>query len=162
MYRLFSIDEATALLPRVDANLGALQDRVAEVGRLREALKRQSASSPEHRNLAVELQFVLGEIHTLKRSLDAMGVQLADLERGTVEIPARVGGEMVYYVHAKGDDAITHYHRSTGDDALYPLPGARREGEPRRRPDDPPNDDLTDDLADVLDVKGDLGGELGV
>ena len=124
MYRIFSVDEANRLLPVVDERLEALQARIASVEQLRDRLGAMKPASVAARNAAVELEFLLRDVRDLKLDIDRLGVHLTSVEDGTVDIPAKVAGELVCLVHAVGDDEVTHYHRMTDDVALYPLGGA--------------------------------------
>lgn len=122
MYRLFTLHEATRLLPVVDEHLGALQGAAADLASLRERL----AALPEHcleaRDLATEVAFLLGVVHTSKAELDRLGVRIRDVEGGLVDFPSQLGAEIVCLTWAKGQDAITHYRRLSGDEASRPLP----------------------------------------
>jgi hypothetical protein len=122
MYRLFTLTEATRLLPVVDEHLGVLQGAAADVTRLRERLSDLSATSIEANNLGKEVAFLLGVIHGSKAELDRLGVQIRDVEEGLVDFPSQLGAEVVCLTWEKGQDAITHYHALSGDTAARPLP----------------------------------------
>ena len=132
MIKLFTIDEATRLLPIIEGHVAALQGasgdanalkrRIAELA-ARPAAER-SATQVESFNLVRELEFVAGQAQAAKAELDRLGVQLTDLEHGAVAFPASVGGEMVALTWSRGQDAITHYRRLTGDRAPQPLPAS--------------------------------------
>lgn len=122
MYRLFTLHEATRLLPVVDEHLGALQSAAADLARLRERLTGLPEGSLEARNIATEVAFLLGVVHTSKAELDRLGVRIRDVEGGLVDFPSQLGAEIVCLTWAKGQDAITHYRRLNGDEASRPLP----------------------------------------
>ena len=133
MIKLFTIEEATRLLPVIEGHVAALQgasrDANALKGRIAElaagpAAERSMAQVESH-NLVRELEFVAGQAQTAKAELDRLGVQLTDLEHGAVAFPASVGGEMVALTWSRGQDTITHYRRLTGDRAPQPLPGSK-------------------------------------
>ncbi|MEJ2356851.1 MAG: DUF2203 domain-containing protein [Deinococcales bacterium] len=122
MYRLFTLTEATRLLPVVDEHLGALQGAAADVAQLRERLADLSGTSVEANNVSKEIAFLLGVIHGSKAELDRLGVQIRDVEEGLVDFPSQLGAEVVCLTWEKGQDAITHYHALSGDTATRPLP----------------------------------------
>jgi hypothetical protein len=122
MYRLFTLHEATRLLPVVDEHVGALQTAAADLDRLRERLAAAPANGIEARNIAAEISFLLGVLHTSKAELDRLGVRVRDVEAGSVDFPSQLGAEVVCLAWEKGQDAITHYRRLDGDSQQRPLP----------------------------------------
>ena len=135
MFKLFTIDEATRLLPVIEGHVAALQGASRDSSALEQRISELAARPPAERgaaqveshNLARELEFVAGQARTAKAELDRLGVQLTDLEHGAVAIPASVGGEMVALTWSRGQDAITHYRRLAGDRAPQLLPASVRQ-----------------------------------
>ena len=130
MYRLFTLREATRLLPVVDEHLGALQSAASDLGRLRERLAVVPEASVEGRNLTTEVSFLLGVVHTSKAELDRLGVRVRDIEEGIVDFPSQLGAEVVVLSWERGQDAITHYRRLNGDAETRLLPNADSETQP--------------------------------
>jgi len=128
MYRLFTLSEATRLLPVVDQHLGELQRAAADLGRLRERSSELPGASVESANIAREMAFLLDVIHASKAELDRLGVQLRDVQVGLVDFPSQLGAEVVCLTWEKGQGAITHYHPLSGDTDTRPLPGAVDDG----------------------------------
>lgn len=124
MYKLFTHEEATRLLPLVDEHLGAMQRAVQETLALREELDRRNAYTVEGQNLAREIAFVLSEIHRHKADLDRLGVHVKDVETGVVDFPSKLGAEVVCLSWERGQDAITHYHRLDSEAEIRPLPAS--------------------------------------
>lgn len=122
MYKLFTLEEATQLIPVVDQHLGDMQVAVTDMLRLRQGLQDQEAFSVTARNSVQEISFLLGVIHDSKAELDRLGVHLKDVESGLVDFPSQLGAEVICLTWEKGQDAITHYHRLAGDTAPRPLP----------------------------------------
>lgn len=130
MIKLFTIDEATRLLPVIESHVAALQVASRDASVLKRRVGDLAARPPAERsgtqveshNLVRELEFVAGQAQAAKAELDRLGVQLTDLEHGAVAFPASVGGEMVALTWSRGQDTITHYRRLTGDRAPQPLP----------------------------------------
>jgi len=135
--KLFTVDEATRLLPVIEGHVASLQAASQDANALKRRIGELSARPPAERgvtqveshNLVRELEFVAGQAQVAKAELDRLGVQLTDLEHGAVAFPASVGGEMVALTWSRGQDAITHYRRLTGDRAPQPLPGSTRQRE---------------------------------
>ena len=128
MYRLFTLTEATRLLPVVDQHLGELQSAAADLARVRERSADLPAASVEAANLARETAFLLDVIHGSKAELDRLGVQVRDVQVGLVDFPSQLGAEVVCLTWEKGQHAITHYHPLSGDTDTRPLPGAGDDG----------------------------------
>lgn len=122
MYKLFTHEEATRLLPLVDGHLAHMQGAVHETLGLRQALSKTTALSVHGQNLAREIAFLLGDIHHHKAELDRLGVHLKDVETGVVDFPSKLGAEVVCLSWERGQDAITHYHRLNSEDEIRPLP----------------------------------------
>ena len=122
MLRLFTVQEATALIPTVEAHLVELQRAAADMIELRRNLGGLSSHSLEARNAIQEIQYLLGVVHGSKAELDRLGVHLKDVESGVVDFPSRLGAEVVHLTWEQGQDAITHYHRLGGDTRQQPLP----------------------------------------
>ena len=130
MFKLFTVTEATRLLPVIERHIAVLQRasreaadlkrRIAEFGQVPPA--ERTAAQVETFNTMRELEFVVHEAHDAKAELDRLGVELTDLEHGAVAIPASVGGEVVALTWARGQESITHYRRLTGDAEPRPLP----------------------------------------
>lgn len=139
MIKLFTVHEATRLLPVIEGHVASLQCASRDAAALKRRLAGIAELPPAERtlrqveshNLMQELQFVVRGGHEAKAELDRLGVELTDLEHGAVAIPSNVGGEVVALTWCRGQDAITHYRRLGGDAAPRPLPG--EPGEPPTR-----------------------------
>lgn len=122
MYRLFTLEEATSLIPVVDQTLREMQSAVKDTLELRDTYAR-TKGSVQARNLAEEINFLLRSIQENKLILDRMGVYIKDIDTGLVDFPSQLGAEVVYLCWEQGQDAITHYHRlNEGESARHPLP----------------------------------------
>lgn len=116
MPRTFTLQEATALLPRLTELLTAMgqvkraldglreelsqMSRVAKGnGRLREVQRRQRAA----RATAERLNELLGEVQQL-------GCELKGLDEGLIDFPAERDGRTVYLCWKLGEERIAHWH----------------------------------------------------
>jgi hypothetical protein len=127
MYRLFTLEEATEMIPTVDGLLSSMQEAARELSRLREGLTNAPAFSVAARNLTQESAFLLAQMRSDKAELDRLGVHLKDVESGLVDFPSQLGAEVICLSWEKGQREITHYHR-LGDSATRPLPWTLAEG----------------------------------
>jgi hypothetical protein len=118
--KTFSLDEAQSLLPvvesllkraiegkqsaeQVDAGLTELGRRIYMSGGMRVDVgnvTRQRAAMEHHLQLARES---IAEI-------DAIGVQVKDLETGLIDFPCRIDDEVVLLCWRMGEPAIEHWH----------------------------------------------------
>lgn len=135
MFKLFTISEATRLLPVIEAHVAALQGASRDASALKGRLATIAALAPAERtqrqveahNLAHELEFVVRSAHESKAELDRLGIELTNLEHGAVAIPSNLGGEVVALTWCRGQDGITHYRRLTGDASPRPLPAKQHD-----------------------------------
>jgi len=134
VFKLFTVTEATRLLPVIEGHVAVMQRASQEASDLKQRIAAYAQRAPaerrsvevETRNLMRELEFVVHEAQETKAELDRLGVELTDLKHGAVAFPASVGGEVVALTWARGQDAITHYRRLAGDAAPQPLPRRAR------------------------------------
>ncbi|APD09083.1 MULTISPECIES: DUF2203 domain-containing protein [Thermus] len=131
--RIFTKEEADALLPeirRVLAQMRKARTELQEVqGRLPEA------RGLTRRTLEEEARFLLGSLEADARYLASLGVLLKDLDRGLVDFPARVGGEVVFLCWQEGEPEVAHYHPLSGGFAeRRPLGKASSLPPPEARP----------------------------
>lgn len=122
MFKLFTLQGANRMLPDVDARLTTLQQAVHDLDEAQHRARALAPGGAEGLALRQELAFLVQAVHDAKRDLAALGVMVPDVGRGVVEFPCRLGGEVVHLVWERGQDAITHYHRLTGDDQPRRVP----------------------------------------
>ena len=66
MYRLFTLEEATTLLPVVDCSIGEMQEAIRDMNDLREMLKGLGSKSLQAQNVAREIGFLVTVIRERK------------------------------------------------------------------------------------------------
>lgn len=125
MFKLFTLEGAHRLLPDVDARLHTLKDAIDDLETTQRRLQGVRGSTVEALAARHELAFLVSAVHDAKQQLSALGVMVPDAELDVVELPARIGGEVVHLVWEPGQATITHYHRLTGDNQRRPLPTRR-------------------------------------
>jgi len=129
--RVFRVEEANAIVPRLQILMERLQrgalrlqeeihalarDTGADPGTLTtESLVRQR---PAARALVEEIDAVVGEI-------EESGANLKDVRLGLVDFPAERGGEVIYLCWQFGEPEVAFWHRTEdGFAGRQPLPGA--------------------------------------
>ena len=112
--KLFTIQEANALLPSVRAIVGKIQQAHRNVSRYRdEAKKASEAAEKGGGGIAAGVVYATALTDLTGRSaeLEILGVQLKDFERGLVDFPSLRDGEEVYLCWLESDeDEIGWWH----------------------------------------------------
>jgi len=127
--RLFSIDEANALIPRLEILMGRLQQRAAElrtgieelaVSTGKSALELSTADIVE---LRPELQPVIEELEELVGEIEECGGEFKGLELGLVDFPTEMNGEVALLCWQFGEKEIGYWHSLEGGfGGRQPLP----------------------------------------
>lgn len=130
--RLFTLDEANALLPRVSDLLELIQAKAQQLGELHAQLEdfRERKRAGDHSESESGLvQQVLGEANGISADLKAamedllsLGCELKDVRTGLVDFPALRDERTVYLCWRQGEDAIRFWHElDTGFAGRQPL-----------------------------------------
>lgn len=122
MYKLYSVSQANGLIPQIEQAVAEVRTALADLGMLKDRAAATRPMSVEARDLMMESAFLVSQLQDGKQALERMGVQISDMETGTVGIPAQVGAELVWLTWQPGQPAITHYRRMDRTEAM-PLPG---------------------------------------
>lgn len=118
--KTFTLDEAQSLLPvlesllkraiegkrsaeRVESGLSELAQRIYFAGGMRV----NPAGLAKQRS---ELESHLKQVRETVAEIDAIGVQVKDLEKGLLDFPCRVEDEVVLLCWRMGERAIEHWH----------------------------------------------------
>lgn len=134
--RVFTLEEANALLPRLNALCARQHDRRSSIELRLLDLARQTGSPPEG---VMELPDDPAEVRAIKRDvierlqeyqsawneLEAIGVILKDARSALLDFYSRVDGKLVFLCWRYGEAAITHYHDiQDGFTGRKPIAGA--------------------------------------
>jgi hypothetical protein len=131
--RFFTVEEANALIPRLEMVMERMQLRSME---LREAI-RELAREREHQPADAEIGELLEstpalkaaatELEDLIEEIEAYGAQFKGIDLGLVDFPAEIDGQFALLCWQYGEKEITHWHTEEGGFAgREPLPSADR------------------------------------
>ena len=131
MGQLYDVQSASRILPLVRT---IVRDVVAEFRALRSAGREQRrlemlAQGPdaEREGLRAAVEESSGRIEGYLKELEALGVEIRDLEVGLVDFPTIMGGEPAYLCWKVGEDDIRWWHAAgQGVADRQPLPAADR------------------------------------
>ncbi len=118
--KTFTIDEAQSLLPvlesllkraiegrrsaqTVESDLNGLSQRIYFSGGMR-------VSTADVAKQRAELDSHLKQVRESVAEIDAIGVQVKDLDSGLLDFPCRVDDEVVLLCWRMGEPAIEHWH----------------------------------------------------
>ena len=136
--RFFTVEQANAHVPR----LGLLLERVQRTALVLRAERESLAAALGVDPSAVSVERLLAARPALRRTVEALdaaieeiqaiGVELKDVELGLVDFPAEREGELVYLCWQFGEDRVRFWHRrSEGFAGRRPLPGLPPPPEPQ-------------------------------
>jgi hypothetical protein len=124
--RLFTIQEANALLPRLEGIFLRLDPRLARLRELKDLVEDAeayygdgllSASAPEREAYAGMLQEQADLEASVQGGIDevrSLGCELKDLQRGLVDFPAIIGDGVAYLCWQRGEGRIEWWHTLEG------------------------------------------------
>jgi hypothetical protein len=136
--RRFTIEQADAQVPRLEALIGRLQRNALRLRTERDAMAARLQGDPR----LVPVQQLLAEVPELRRvvedldaamgAIQALGVELKDVELGLIDFPAVLDGREVFLCWQFGEDRIRFWHRrSEGFAGRRPLRGVPPAPEPQ-------------------------------
>ena len=114
--RVYSIEQANALMPEVRAVLLQLAVEHHRLARAHEEMHRRLEGNGDPAALEVasrreaEMAQIGDGIRTLEAHLDSLGVQLRDLEMGLVDFPGERDGRRVWLCWRLSDPQVAHWH----------------------------------------------------
>jgi hypothetical protein len=109
--RHFTLEEANALLPRLNPLLRQLRNAKDELTDaeahelLSDSAPGNGGGEPGHQ---VGVAFL--EVQRLLGALEESGIVLRDIDRGLVDFPAMLDGKEAYLCWELGEDEIAHWH----------------------------------------------------
>jgi hypothetical protein len=118
--RVFTADEANALLPQVEPVVARMREAAAGVREARPVLVTFAARAstvggarPTDEENAARRAFAAAEraLGEALVELQALGVWVKDVDRGLVDFPSRRSDELVELCWLHGEPAVSHWHR---------------------------------------------------
>lgn len=114
--KVFELEEANSLVPRLEALLAALEEKHEGFRRLQddlffEEILNEAAPSEDR---IQELERILTHLEFEMAKIRELGCLLRHPERGLVDFLAKRGEEWVYYCWRRGEKEIQFYHTLRG------------------------------------------------
>ncbi len=118
MKRLFTLDEARALLPRVRALALAMRARKAEFERHQQALailgREADATHAAHGEAVARhrasVEAIAADIQGMIEEASALGVEVKGIDQGLLDFPAERDGRVVYLCWMADEPDISYWH----------------------------------------------------
>jgi hypothetical protein len=111
LLRLFTLKEAQKLLPKVKKSLARqkkyLKDLKVVSKKLDAAPKKKSVQKP----LENKIQSLVDLLNVEMDYLEALGCVCKDIEKGLVDFPSLINGEIAYLCWKDGEETIGFWHR---------------------------------------------------
>lgn len=110
--KLFTLEEANALLPQLRRLFAAMKEGRAVLQRLASEAKRASECASENGGTPYGQQYTaaLFQVMDHLQMISSLGVEIKDLERGLCDFPALREGRIVYLCWLLGEDRIEWWH----------------------------------------------------
>ena len=130
--KLFTLQEANALLPRISESIARLQEILVQFRQYSEGQAYPASLQRSNGHPTTEpasslpslriVQSLRAEAESLIKEIVELGVALKDIEQGLVDFPAERDGRIVYLCWKQGEDEIRFWHElDTGFAGRKPL-----------------------------------------
>jgi hypothetical protein len=109
--KLFTLEEANALLPEVNRRLAGIDRARATLRRLAPEAKRAS-ESPGGGGIPRGFQYsnALATFIALTQEILGLGVEIKDFDQGLLDFPSERDGKIVYLCWRRGEERIEWWH----------------------------------------------------
>lgn len=113
--RLFTLAEATALLPQLETFLTKAKNGRTVLLRTKEEITKACAKAQFGGGSVVGPRYItaLEDLHENLQKIQELGVIVKDLEMGLCDFPYLLDGRMVYLCWKLGEDKIEWWHEIT-------------------------------------------------
>ena len=137
--RLFTVNEANALLPtvrplieRVRENIQGLKSKSASVVR-DEQLDPEAADFMDRLRNNSEIARLVAEVKDWVEQIQSYGCICKGVEQGLIDFPCMLGAEVVFLCWQLGEPAVSHWHRiEEGFAGRRPLLDSEKAGADRK------------------------------
>ncbi len=132
--RLFTKDEASALLPRLTEIFRRMDPKLARLREIQDLVEDAEAywhstgegMPPEervtHDRLVAQAAEARASVDAEVRSIQALGCELKDVQQGLVDFPSTIEGSVAYLCWQRGEASIAYWHTlETGFAGRRPL-----------------------------------------
>lgn len=115
--RLFTVNEANALLPALRPLMQRIFHNLDSLRKQSEAVIREERLSPDSPDLMQRLQGndaiarLIHEVKGLVEEINSYGCVCKGVEQGLVDFPCLLGGEIVFLCWRHGEESIGYWHR---------------------------------------------------
>ncbi len=113
--RLFTLGEATALIPKLESFLSKAKDGRTILLHTKDEIKKASSKAEYGGGSVVGPRYVtaLKDMHESLQAIQEMGIIVKDLEIGLCDFPYLLDGRIVYLCWKLGEDKIEWWHEIT-------------------------------------------------
>jgi hypothetical protein len=110
--KLFTVEEANAILPELRRILASIGEQRAVLRRLEPEVKRAGERATESGGTPAGRQYVqaLNRVMEKAQAIIALGVQLKDFDSGLCDFPHLRDGRVVLLCWKQGEDRIAWWH----------------------------------------------------
>lgn len=110
--KLFTLEEANAMLPQLRHLFAAMKADRAVLQRLAADAKRASQHATENGGIQYGQPYAKALFQVMEHleTISALGVEIKDLERGLCDFPALREGRIIYLCWLLGEDQIEWWH----------------------------------------------------
>jgi hypothetical protein len=115
--RLFTVDEANALLPRLRPMLERILENIRRLRSKTETVILNEKLDPEAPDLMERLQEdgdiarLVGEVKDWVQEIQSHGCMCKGVEQGLIDFPCMLGSEVVFLCWQLGESNVGHWHR---------------------------------------------------
>jgi hypothetical protein len=127
--QLFTLEEANALIPRLELIMERMQRRGIELRQAIEAMAREGQEPIANIEVSQllerrpELRALVEDLERYIADIEACGGQFKGLELGLVDFPSEIDGQVGLLCWQYGEKEITHWHSlDSGFSGRQPLP----------------------------------------
>jgi hypothetical protein len=115
--RLFTVDEANALLPTVRPLIEEILESIRRLRSKSETVIRKEALDPDAPNLMErlredsEIARLIGQVKGLVEEIHSYGCMCKGIEQGLIDFPCMLGAEVVFLCWKLGEPSVGYWHR---------------------------------------------------
>lgn len=115
--RLFTVDEANALLPTLRPLIEQILENIRRLKSKSEMVIRKERLDPEAPNLMDRLREdgdiarLIGQVQGWVEEIHSYGCMCKGVEQGLIDFPCLLGAEVVFLCWQIGESSVGHWHR---------------------------------------------------